>query len=90
MNANEPNLHNPIRIVDLHYQAIFIPTDVEHHAASFDDAGVAIVRFHLSLSGPVCTGDLRILIFQGLFGISIAWMSFPNQQSHILKTATFC
>lgn len=43
MSANETDVHNAIRVVDLHYQPVVISLDVEDHAIPSHDARAGVL-----------------------------------------------
>lgn len=75
MGAHKADIHDPIGIVDLHYQPIFVSGDVEANSVIRKDAGASIIRFHLRRGFPVRL--LRELEprLQRLFGV---WVAVPE------------
>ena len=53
MGSNKTDVDDPVRIVDLHHEAVFVPPDVEAYAVVFEDTGVGIVPFHSHGTTPI-------------------------------------
>ena len=75
MRADEPDVDNPIGIVDPHHYAIFIAGNIKYHSAVLKDACAADCTFHVRRRCPVGARDLPVLRHDRLAGFAIGGAS---------------
>ncbi len=68
--ANEPDKHNPERVVDVGNQSVLVPGDVKARSAVTQNTGSAVGCFHIGRLGPIGSPDLLVPRLQGFFGVS--------------------
>src|SRR5262245_3180233 len=78
MSPNKTKVDHPIWVIDLHDQAVLITTDIEHYAASLQDAGVSVLGFDVCRCGPVGLIHLGIPVFQGFLSVNKPPIPFPE------------
>jgi hypothetical protein len=70
MGAYEPDIDNPIRIVDPDYDAVLVADDVEYGASVLENTGAAYIPFYVRRFTPISLLDLSEPRHKRLTGIS--------------------
>ena len=70
MGAYEPDIDDPIRIVDPDHNAVLVAGDVEYRAAVLENTGAAYIPFDVRRFAPVSLFDLSKPRHERLTGIS--------------------
>lgn len=78
MGSNKTDVDDPVSIVDLHHQAVLIPTDVEAHTAILKDAGTNVVPFYRRRRNPIRRASELEPRSQGLLGVSMFFPECPE------------
>ena len=71
MRPNEPDVDDPIGIVDPDHYAIFIASDVKHHPAVLEDACATDRTFQVHWCCPIGTTNLPVPRHDRLAGVGI-------------------
>ena len=70
MGAYEPDIDDPIRVVDPDHDAILVAGDVEYRAAVLGNTGAAYIPFDVRRFAPISLFDLSKPRHERLTGIS--------------------
>ncbi len=78
MGSNKTDVDDPVRLVDLHHEAVLVPPDVEAHAIVFEDAGAGIVPLYGCRKSPICGAGKFEPGPQGLLSVSVYFPECPE------------
>jgi hypothetical protein len=73
--ADESDIHDSIRVIDLHDKPVLIPHPIEDDPIALQDAGRTKVRFDSPWRCPIAVSDLLMPGFQRTLGL---WVSLPE------------
>lgn len=72
MRSHETDISNPVRVIKLHDQPVFVSGDIEDNTVTADDTRMPVLRFDIDRTLPVSTLGFSKPCTQRLFRVAVA------------------
>src|SRR2546427_4923797 len=78
VRADEADVDQPVRVVDLHHESVIVALDVEHHSVVTDDARCSVLRLDLRGVVPILLLDFAVPREKRLLRVRVQLPELPE------------